>query len=74
MTRAQYIMSHFIYKRGASSIMEVFTMPSSRCVQEELADVLELKRQVDSSIVTIIIIIVLSDSTNKSMNSHGGYD
>jgi hypothetical protein len=49
-------------------------MPSSRCVQEELADTLDLKGQVDSFIVTIVIIIILSDSTNKSMSSHGGYD
>jgi hypothetical protein len=52
----------------------VLTMPSLRCVQEELADTLDLKGQVDSFIVTIVIIIILSDSTNKSMSSHGGYD
>jgi hypothetical protein len=49
-------------------------MPSSICLQEELADVLDLKRQVDSCIVTVIIIIILSDSTYKSKSSHGGYD
>jgi hypothetical protein len=45
-------------------------MPSSICIKLELAEVLKLKVQVDPFIV---IIIILSYSTIKSMSSQGGY-
>jgi hypothetical protein len=46
-------------------------MQSSICIKLELAEVLKLKGQVDSFIV--IIIIILSHSTSKSISSQGDY-